>query len=59
MEELRNSLARDVNKILELSKALLTEEQLNKLKADLLQRAEAELQAQANTQVMKLNQIVK
>jgi len=59
MEELRNRLARDVNKICELSKDLLTNEQLIKLRADLIASAEAELHSQANKQVMKLNEIVK
>jgi hypothetical protein len=59
MEELRNRLARDINKICELSKDLLTNEQLVKLRADLIASAEATIQAQANKQVMKLNEIVK
>ena len=59
MEELRNSLARDINKICELSKSLLTNEQLTKLRADLIASAEATIVNQANRQVMKLNEIVK
>lgn len=59
MEELRNSLARDINKICELSKSLLNKEQLVKLRADLIASAEATIKAQANQQVMKLNEIVK
>ena len=59
MEELRNSLARDVNKICELSKGLLTNEQLTKLRADLIASAEATIHAQADRQVKKLNEIVK
>jgi hypothetical protein len=59
MEELRNSLARDINKICELSKGLLTNEQLTKLRADLIASAEATIINQANRQVSKLNEIVK
>ena len=59
MEELRNSLARDINKICELSKSLLTNEQLTKLRADLIASAEATIINQANRQVSKLNEIVK
>tara|TARA_R100000479_G_scaffold100091_1_gene49725 strand:+ start:80 stop:259 length:180 start_codon:yes stop_codon:yes gene_type:complete len=59
MEELRNSLARDINKICELSKGLLTNEQLVKLRADLIASAEATIINQANRQVSKLNEIVK
>ena len=56
MEELRNSLARDINKICELSKSLLTNEQLTKLRADLI-ASERHTQI-ANRQVSKLNEIV-
>ena len=59
MEELRNSLARDINKICELSKGLLTNEQLTKLRADLIASAEERIINQANRQVSKLNEIVK
>ena len=60
MEELGgNSLARDINKICELSKSLLTNEQLTKLRADLIASAEATIINQANRQVSKLNEIVK
>tara|TARA_R100000995_G_C3442150_1_gene103870 strand:- start:264 stop:443 length:180 start_codon:yes stop_codon:yes gene_type:complete len=59
MEELRNKFARDINKVLELSKSLLKEDELKNLRDKLLQNAESELQSKVNAEKMKLNEIVK
>ena len=59
MEELRNKFARDINKVLELSKSLLKEDELKNLRDKLLQNAESELQSKENAEKMKLNEIVK
>jgi hypothetical protein len=59
MEELRNKFARDINKVLELSKPLLKEDELKNLRDKLLQNAESELQSKVNAEKMKLNEIVK
>jgi|TARA_R100000458_G_C8160941_1_gene165000 hypothetical protein len=59
MEELRNKFARDINKVLELSKPLLKEDELKNLRDKLIQNAESELQSKVNAEKMKLNEIVK
>ena len=59
MEEFRNKFARDINKVLELSKSLLKEDELKNLRDKLLQNAESELQSKVNAEKMKLNEIVK
>ncbi len=59
MEELRNKFARDINKVLELSKPLLKDDELKNLRDKLIQNAESELQSKVNAEKMKLNEIVK